>query len=154
MVFSIYISTKTAAPVSSHESIEAIGAKGLSGDRYATGQGFYTGVTEWDAHVTLIQEEPFSALAAAQGIHIDPKDLRRNFVTRGIDLLSLVGHEFRIGDYAVFYARKAWPPCSHIVKLSGRREIFQNLADHTGIGADIVVGGVVRVGDSIQVLPK
>jgi MOSC domain-containing protein YiiM len=154
MVISILTSHETTAPMLSHQAIEAVVAKGLAGDRYATGKGFYTGVAEWDANVTLIQEEPFSTLAATHGVHIDPKELRRNIVTSGIDLLSLVGNDFRIGDQAIFRARKAWPPCSHIVKLSGRREIFQYLAEHTGIGVDVVVGGVIRIGDPIQVLPK
>lgn len=136
----------------SHQCIEAIAGKGLRGDRYATGKGFYTGVVEWDARVTLIQEEPFSLLAAKHGIQIDPKELRRNIVTRGVDLCSLIGREFQIGDRAVFRGRKAWPPCSHIVKLSGRREIFQYLAEQTGVGVDVLVGGTIRVGDAIQIL--
>ena len=136
-----------------HQSIEAIASQGLSGDRYATGKGFYTGVTEWDAHVTLIEEEPFTSLAAMHDVHIDPKELRRNIVTRGIDLASLVGRDFRIGDQAIFHGRKLWPPCTHIVKLSGKREIFQHLARQTGIGVDVLVGGSIRVGDAIHILP-
>ncbi len=154
MIVAIFTSVDTKAPVTGHQSIEAIAGKGLSGDRYATGKGFYSGVTEWDAHVTLIQEEPFISLAADHGVQIDPKDLRRNLLTRGTDLSSLVGRDFRIGDQAVFRGRKAWPPCSHIVKFSGRREIFQYLANQTGIGADVVAGGVIHIGDRIQLLPE
>lgn len=154
MVVSISTSRATLAPMIAHGSIEVLAGKGLAGDRYATGKGFYTVVVEWDAHMTLTEEEPFSRLADTDGVHIDPKELRRNIVTRGTDLLSLVGHNFRIGDDAVFHARKAWPPCSHIVKVSGRREIFQYLAKETGIGVDVVVSGIVRVGDRIQIIPK
>jgi hypothetical protein len=32
----------------------------LIGDRYAPGKGFYSGEAEWDAHVTLIQQEAFN----------------------------------------------------------------------------------------------
>ena len=154
MIVSIFTSLETAAPMTSHESIEAVTQTGLSGDRYATGKGFYTGVVEWDAHVTFIEEEPFLSLAVSRGLQIDPKELRRNIVTRGVDLESLIGREFQIGERAIFRGRKAWPPCSHIVKLSGRKEIFQYLAKQTGIGADVLVGGVIRVGDVIQILPK
>ena len=154
MVASIFTSSETTAPVISHQSIEAIAEKGLLGDRYATGKGFYTGVVEWDAHVTLIEEEPFSALAATHGVHIDPMELRRNIVTRGTNLNALIGRSFRIGEQAVFRGRKAWPPCSHIVKLSGKREIFQYLARQTGIGVDVLVGGTFHVGDAVQILPN
>ena len=150
MVISISTAPETGAPTIRHQSIEAIAGKGLEGDRYATGKGFYTGVIEWDAHLTLMEEEPFTSLATSHGVEIDPNILRRNIVTRGTDLRSLIGREFQVGERAVFRGRKAWPPCSHIVKLSGRKEIFQYLAEQTGIGADVLVGGPIKVGDEIR----
>src|SRR4051812_15389418 len=120
MVISISTAPETGAPTISHQTIEAIAGKGLDGDRYATGKGFYTGVIEWDAHLTLMAEEPFTSLAASRAVQIDPNALRRNIVTRGIDLQSLIGCEFQIGEHAICRGRKAWPPCTHIVNLSGR----------------------------------
>lgn len=76
-----------------HESIE-VTAVGLAGDRYSTGKGFYSGQVEWDAHVTLIQQEPFEEMLAQHGVTIDPKELRRNLVTKNINLNWLVGREF------------------------------------------------------------
>src|SRR5262245_41600833 len=109
MVVSISTSPETRAPMLTHESIEAIAGQGLASDRYATGKGFYTGVIEWDAHITFIAEEPFTALATNHGITLDPITLRRNIVTRGVDLDSLIGRKFQIGE-AIFHGRKAWPP--------------------------------------------
>lgn len=134
-----------------HESIEVIAGKGLAGDRYATGKGFYSGVIEWDAHLTLIQREPFEALKADHGVDLEPSVLRRNIVTSGTDLESLIGKEFQIGDQVIARGRKAWPPCAQIVRFSGRKEIFQFLARKCGIGADVLIGGTIRVGDSIVV---
>lgn len=154
MITAILTSPESNAPMSSHPSLEAIAGAGLAGDRYATGKGFYTGVVEWDAHVTLIQQEPFAALAKEHGVEIDPADLRRNLITRDINLNYLIGRDFKIGPQAVFRGRKAWPPCTHIVQQSGRREIFQYLARQTGIGADVLVSGTIKVGDAIQLLPR
>ncbi|MES2708613.1 MAG: MOSC domain-containing protein [Verrucomicrobiota bacterium] len=154
MIAAILTSPESNAPMSSHPDIEALAGAGLSGDRYATGKGFYTGVAEWDAHVTLIQREVFETLAAEHGVEIGPADLRRNLITTDIDLNSLIGRDFQIGEKAVFHGRKAWPPCTHIVQQSGRREIFQYLARQTGIGADVLVSGTIRVGDTIQLLSK
>jgi MOSC domain-containing protein YiiM len=126
---------------------------GLSGDRCATGSGFYSGKSEWDAHVTLIQREPFDLLAAEHGVRLDPEELRRNLITRGVNLAALVGREFRIGEQVVLRGRKPWPPCAHIVQLSGRIEIFKYLSKRCGIGADVLVGGTIRVGDS-RVFPE
>jgi MOSC domain-containing protein YiiM len=151
MILEILTSSRSEEPTVSHQSIEAIAGKGLAGDRYATGTGFYSGVVEWDAHVTLIQREPFDALKADHGVELEPGVLRRNLVTKGVDLESLVGKEFRIGDQAVFHGRKAWPPCAHIVQFSGRKEIFKFLARHSGIGVDVLIGGTIRIGDQIVV---
>jgi len=152
MIISISTSPSSAGPTFDHKSIEAIAGKGLEGDRYTLGKGFYSGVPEWDAHVTLIEQEPFLSLASEHGIQLDPKILRRNLVTRGVDLNSLVGQTFCIGSQAVFRGRKAWPPCSHIVKLSGRKEIFQYLAKHSGIGVDVLASGTIHLSDPIQIL--
>src|SRR5579871_553313 len=149
MLIAIITSSATEQPITTHESIEVIAKVGLAGDRYATGNGFYSGMSEWDAHVTLIQQEPFDLLAAEHGVQLDPKALRRNLVTRGVNLYSLIGREFGIGKQVVLRARKAWPPCSHIVQFSGRVEIFKYLAKQCGIGADVLVGGTIRVGDAI-----
>lgn len=150
MIAEILTSTQTEAALDSHQSIEAIAGKGLAGDRYATGKGFYSGVVEWDAHVTLLEREPFERLRADHGVDLAPSVLRRNLVTSGVDLDSLIGKEFQIGDQVVLRGRKAWPPCAHIVKFSGRKEIFQFLARHSGIGADVLIGGTIRVGDPIR----
>jgi MOSC domain-containing protein YiiM len=152
MLIAIYTSAASQQPTVSHDSIEVIANAGLAGDRYATGTGFYSGMSEWDAHVTLIQKEPFDLLAAEHGITLDPRVLRRNLVTRGVNLIPLIGREFRIGEQVVLRARKAWPPCAHIVKFSGRTEIFQYVSKHCGIGADVIHGGMIRVGDPIAVI--
>jgi MOSC domain-containing protein YiiM len=151
MLVAILTSPASARPVVSHESIEVVADVGLAGDRYATGKGFYSGVSEWDAHVTLIQQEPFEVLAAEHGLHIDPNELRRNLITRGIDLSSMIGRRFRIGRDVVLRGRKPWPPCAHIVKLSGKPEIFKYMARQCGIGAAVLAGGKIHVGDSIVV---
>ena len=151
MLVAILTSSESAAPMESHGKIEVVAGKGLAGDRYTTGKGHYSGVVQWDAHVTLVAEEPFSE-AARQGVALMPVVLRRNLVTRGIDLKALIGREFRVGDEVVLRGRKAWPPCSHVVKLSGRTEIFRYLAGGTGIGADALVGGMIRLGDRVEVL--
>lgn len=148
MLVAIFTSPQTAQAMYSHESIEVL-PTGLAGDRYATGKGFYSGTQEWDAHVTLVQQEAFADLVAQHGVAIDPKELRRNLVTKNVNLNWLVGRDFQIGDKVMLRGRKAWPPCKHIVDLSGRVEIFKYLAKQCGIGADVLVGGTIRVGDPI-----
>lgn len=153
LLTAILTSPASKMPIVTHETAEVIANVGIRGDRYATGQGFYSGVSEWDAHVTLIQQEPFDELAARHGIDLRPGELRRNLVTCGIELGSLVGKRFRIGGQVILRGRRAWPPCAHIVKHSGRIEIFKFLARQCGIGADVLISGTIRVGDPIVVEP-
>ena len=134
------------------QTCDVVEGSGIVGDRYALGCGFYSGVVEWDAHVTLMPIEPIEALVETHGVDIDPRVLRRNFLTRGIDPMMLIGRDFQVGTEVVLRGRKAWPPCSHIVKQSGRVEIFKYLARDTGIGADVVRGGAVRLGDTLTLL--
>ncbi len=153
MIVRIYSSAKTGAEITSHRSCTAIAGCGLEGDRYANRTGFYSGVVEWDAHITLMEIEPFEALEESHGCKLDPKILRRNLITRGVKLSDLIGRDFKVGSEVILRGRKAWPPCAHIVKQTGRKEIFQYLARDTGIGADIIVGGSIILGDTVSVLP-
>jgi MOSC domain-containing protein YiiM len=150
MIVRIYTSPESGAEMVSYRSRKVIESRGLDGDRYALGREFYSGVAEWDAHVTLMQIEPLDSLATEHGCMMDPKALRRNLITKGIDLGTLIGREFRIGGDVILRGRKNWPPCSHIVKQSGRVEIFKYLARDCGIGADVVVGGTISLGDRID----
>jgi MOSC domain-containing protein YiiM len=147
----IYTSPESDAEMTDHRSRLAIAAIGLEGDRYSLGTGYYSGVSEWDAQVTLMAIEPFEALERDHACILDPIILRRNLITRGIDLKSLIGREFKVGPEVVLRGRKAWPPCSYIVQRSGRTEIFRYLSRDSGIGADVVVGGRITIGDSIEI---
>lgn len=149
---SILTSEATGMPMRSTDSAELVAGLGIAGDRYATGRGYYTGVTEWDAPVTLIEQEPFETQDLTQGQKVEPEDLRRNLVTRGIDLTRLIGVRFRIGETAILRGTKPWPPCSYIVRSTGKPEIFTKIGRKSGIGADVIVGGTIRVGDPIVIL--
>ncbi len=148
MLLAILTSPATGQPTFSRDSIEVL-PEGLAGDRYALGKGIYSDIPEWGAHVTLVQREPFDDLRKNHGIHIDTAELRRNLITSDISLPWLIGREFQIGSTVILRARKLWPPCKHIVQLTGKREIFSHLARQCGIGADVIVPGRICVGDVI-----
>ncbi|MBI1325910.1 MOSC domain-containing protein [bacterium] len=151
-LLTILTSEETGRPMTSHESVELIAGQGIAGDRYATGRGYYSGVTEWDAQITLIEQEPFDSQDLTKGQKVDPEDLRRNLVTTGVDLTRLIGVRFRIGDTAVLRGTKLWPPCSYIVRSTGKPEIFTKIGRKSGIGAEVLVSGPIRAGDPIVIL--
>lgn len=148
----ILTSEATGVPMKSLDSAQVVEGQGIQGDRYATGRGYYSGDPQWDAQITLIEQEPFDAQDSTKGQKVDPEDLRRNLVVSGVDLMKLIGVRFRIGDKAVFRGIKPWPPCSYIVRSTGKPEIFSKFARKSGIGAEVIVSGPIRVGDPVVVL--
>lgn len=139
-------------PIKFHNSVNCLKGIGIEGDRYATGKGKYSGHKKWDANLTIISEEPFLELKETKGVFIDPKDLRRNVIVKGIDLTKLEGRKFKIGNKVVCEWRDYWPPCAHIVEQTGHKEIFKYLARHCGIGASVIIGGTIKRGDKFVLL--
>lgn len=121
---------------------------GLEGDRYALGGGTWARYPDLEKQLTLIDADDVSALAAEVGADLTPRDTRRNVVTTGIDLPSLVGRWFAVGD-ALLFGMKRCPPCTHLERLTGLK-LVKPMAYRGGInaavfaGAEIATGAVVR----------
>ena len=101
--------------------------------------------------ITLIEADILESLAV-DGIEITWEDARRNIVTRGIRLNTLVGHRFRVGDVECVGRRLA-EPCSHLQRLAPAG-VLAGLVHRGGLRADIVTGGTIRVGDPIVPIPE
>jgi len=132
-------------------SVEAVVGIGLVGDRYAEGIGFYSprptdpGARE----VTLFEAEVLEGLLREHGIHLSASEHRRNLTVRGVKLNELLGQRFSVGE-VVLEGVKDCPPCEHLVQLTGK-PVLQPLVNLGGLRARIVVGGTLRVGDSVTV---
>lgn len=121
--------------------ILAIRDKGLEGDRYKNPGG--------DRQVTLIQVEDLKAIASYLGRQeIDPALTRRNIVSEGINLLSLKGKRFKIGEAVLEYTGECHP-CSRMEESLGHGG-YNAMRGHGGITAKVIEGGVIREGDDIN----
>ena len=69
---------------------------------------------------------------------------------RGVELNELVGRRFRVGEVECLGVELC-EPCTHLEAMT-RPGIIKELAHRAGINADIVAGGVIRVGDSVTAL--
>ena len=98
--------------------------------------------------MTLIESEAHEV--PADGTNFSSDCLRRNIVTTSINLSELLGKEFQIGE-AVLLDTKLWPPCSYISSLNPDRDVLRHFAKSAGIGATVVTGGILRVGDTISI---
>jgi MOSC domain-containing protein YiiM len=137
----------TRMPMQVLANVEAIEGRGLAGDR--TAEKSRPGNAR---QVTLIQAEHLQAVA--QLLARDPLDaalIRRNIVVSGINLLSLKGHCFRIGD-ALFETTGECHPCSVMEAQLGPGG-YNAMRGHGGITARVIEGGMVTVGAAVVAQP-
>lgn len=126
---------------------EAVAGRGLTGDRYYHGSGTWSQWPGTGRAVTLIAAEILEQLPA--GWRISAAESRRNLLTRGVDLDTLLGREFRIGS-AWFLGQRRCEPCAHLERLT-RPGIAAQLEGRGGLRAEVLCGGWLRVGDAVVV---
>jgi hypothetical protein len=139
-VAAILIAADAEAPLFPVDEAEALAGHGLAGDRYATGNGTFSGPGR-GYQLTLVEAEVLDE------IELGWEQARRNIVTRGISLNGLVGRRFRVGAVECIGRRLA-EPCAHLEKLSGPG-LLRPLVHRGGLRADILSGGAVRLGDEV-----
>lgn len=147
-VVSIHIAPAGSAPMTAVTQARATPGKGLEGDRYAAQTGTFSNRPGPDRHVTLIEIEAVEALKRDYQIELEPGNARRNIVTRGVPLNHLVGCDFRVGKVKLRGIRLA-EPCSHLEALTCQG-VQRGLVHRGGLRAQILAGGLIRVGDTIQ----
>ncbi len=121
------------------EAVE-VTAEGVVGDRYAQSRD-----------LTLIEAEALEGLRDEAGIELTAAESRRQVLVRGIRLNDLVGEHFTVGG--VECVGQEWcEPCNHLQGLT-QPGVMRGLVHRAGLRADIVSGGRIAVGDSVEQLP-
>ena len=94
-VVSIHIAPRAGLRMEARAQVQVIAGRGLEGDRYFDGSGYWSNNSRVDRDVTLIEIEAIEALDREKKIRIAPGAARRNLVTRGVPLNHLVGRGFK-----------------------------------------------------------
>jgi len=149
-VISIHIAAIAAAPMKTVAQVKAVAGQGLEGDRYANKLGTYSNDPGSGRDVTLIEVEAIEALGREYQIALESSLARRNIVTRGVALNHLVEREFRVGA-VLLRGTRLCEPCMHLEKLS-QPGAMRGLIHRGGLRAEIIVGGIIRVGAAIVVV--
>ena len=118
------------------ESVRAVAEKGLEGDRHFHADGAAPGQA-----LTLVAAE------VVEEVGLDPGETRRQLTVRGVDVNGLVGKRFRVGEVECLGVELC-EPCRHLEQMT-RAGIIKELTHRAGINADILVGGVISVGDPV-----
>lgn len=122
--------------------------RGIEGDRYSVDEGTFSDRGRVGRDLTLFEAEALEGLLADHGIELAPNETRRNVMTRGIGLNALVGHRFRVGEVECV-ATHLCDPCSHLQGMT-QPGVLRGLADRGGLRANVVTGGLIRVGDLVE----
>ncbi len=144
----VWIGVRPASriPMLAVTQVDAIAARGLKGDR--TAEKSRPGNSR---QVTFIQAEHLIAVGALlRRAAIDPALPRRNIVVSGINLASLKGQQFRIGD-ALFEWSGECQPCSMLETALGAGG-YNAMRGHGGITARVVHGGSIDLGSAVTPL--
>lgn len=142
-VVAIYTAPKKSAPVVSRKEVRAVAGQGLEGDRYFNPDGW----DESKKEITLVEIEAVEGANREYELDLEPKDMRRQIVTRGVALNHLVDREFRIGEVKLKGIKIA-NPCSHLQKVAGKK-LLKPMMHRGGLRAQILESGTIKVGDPI-----
>jgi MOSC domain-containing protein YiiM len=151
----IYLRPGRGQPCLHQDQAHAIANLGLQGDRASLRQSSAPNGSK--RQVTLLQAEHLPVIAALTGhAKIDPALLRRNLIVSGINLLatkSLFKDQplhLLIGD-VVLEVTGPCEPCSKMEQVLGPGG-YNAMRGHGGITARILRGGILHIGDTVQVV--
>jgi MOSC domain-containing protein YiiM len=147
-VTGIWLTPVTAGTMRRVPSARLLAGRGLEGDRYALGGGTWADYPDLEKQLTLIDADDVATLARETGAELTPGDLRRNVVTTGIHLPSLVGAWFEVGE-ALLFGMKRCPPCTHLERMT-RVRLIKPMVHRGGINAAVFVGGPISEGDAVR----
>ena len=149
-IYEIYLAERGKSPVS-QVSVEVEAGNGIVGDRYHKSEGTFSEQLGGNpkSQITFIAKEEVDLLNQKAGESMGYGEPRRNLVTKGIDLLTLIGREFSIGS-ARFRGIERCEPCAHLATTVNQKVLPHLL--HTGLRAEVLQSGVLTVGDAFQAI--
>lgn len=150
LVERLFLSPARGAAQVACPSLELTAGQGVAGDRHC-------GRADWAGqNLTLVEAEEIEAFCAASGRELDLSLTRRNVVTRGVRLNTLVGRRFRIGDCVLLGVERC-EPCATL----GRRlanaafaapAVVSYWVGRGGLRADVLVAGRLACGDELTLI--
>ena len=143
-VFEIGITEKNNQEIEKKESIEVVASKGIIGDRYFHD---FNGDRE---QITLIESENIDYYNKNFNTNFNYLDFRRNIVTKGIELNSLIGKTIKVGKIKL-KVNDLCRPCKDLQNRLGKNNIIKEFLRRGGLRCEILSSGTINIGDKITI---
>ena len=143
-VFKLGITKNNNQKIEEVLSIEVLANKGIVGDRH---------INEYNDpynQLTLIESENIDYYNKKYNLNIPYVDFRRNIVTKGIELNSLVGKKISIGD-AKIEGIDLCKPCRHLQEKLGQDNIIKEFLRRGGLRCHIINSSKIKIEDIIKI---
>lgn len=146
----IYVAENSRNAVTPVEKAELVASKGIVGDRYYSRSinSHETGSAPPKKNISLIAREELDTFLASNNAEIDYGDFRRNIITSGIDLNSLVGKEFLLGS-ALCRGTELCEPCAFLA-ATVHRTVLPELVNKGGLRATVLSDGEIEAGSEVK----
>jgi len=119
------------------DAIHCVAGHGIEGDRY------FDYKPDFKGQITFFADEVYRALCDQTGrLDKSPSVFRRNVITRGVDLESLIGREFEVQGVR-FFGTESCQPCYWMDQAFGPGA-EEALKGRGGLRARILSDGVLR----------
>ena len=142
-IIAVCISPTEGGPIKAVTEAVAIAGEGLKGDRYCASDALSK------TQLTLIESEVIDALNSELAKALPATAFRRNLVTEGVRLNSLVGVTFGVGEVQV-QGIELCEPCAYLQDLLGVPELVKRLTHKGGLRCEILEGGVIACDNLVR----
>ena len=126
-------------------NVEVVAGKGIKGDRN------YHDYNEAKKQITLIESESIDYFNQKFNTNFSYLDLRRNLITKNIQLNELVGKKLSIGQIDM-QVHDLCRPCNYLQEILGKDNIIKEFLRRGGLRCEILISGNIKVGDEIKIL--
>ncbi len=150
-ITSLHFAPEAEVPMESAQELRAIAGRGIEGDRYFKETGFFSKNKGPHRQVTLFESEVLETIRRDHNKDLAPGECRMNLITEGAPLSHLVGKTFRAGE-VLLRGLKLNEPCKHLEEVVGK-PIISSLIHRCGLYAEVLEGGAIRTGDTIEEAP-
>ena len=121
-------------PVEERKEVHCVAGRGIEGDRFFDYQPDYKG------QITFFADEIYRQLCTELGVSgVSPSAFRRNVITQGIDLNSLIGQEFSLQGVR-FLGTGECKPC-YWMNAAFHPDAEARLQGYGGLRAKILTSG-------------